>query len=177
MKGIQRIFIDMDYVICDNLERFQEWYERDYGVRIADDQLRGKKYREAVPDEHREAVTGYPYLKGFHDELAPRPGSLQVVEALHKQYEVFIASAAMEFPLSLIDKKKWMAKYLPSIPWQRIIFCGSKDILKGDLLIDDNAYNLDAFDGAGLFFEAHHNLGQEGYDRVADWEAVRERLL
>ena len=177
MRKIERIFIDMDYVICDNLERFQEWHERDYGHRIDDADLVGKKYRDAVPPPHREAVTGYPFLQGFHDELPLRPGGAEVVRDLHERYDVFIASAAMEFPLSLIDKKKWMATYLPFIPWQNIIFCGSKDILSGDLLIDDNAYNLDAFDGEGLLFEAHHNIGVEGYKRVVDWAAVGERLL
>jgi len=32
-KNTMRILIDMDDVMADSIERFFEWYERDFGIR------------------------------------------------------------------------------------------------------------------------------------------------
>jgi len=42
-KKNMRILIDMDDVIADAVERFLEWYERDFGTKYSVEYLRGIK--------------------------------------------------------------------------------------------------------------------------------------
>src|ERR1700712_2008698 len=103
-----RIFIDMDDVIADAIGRFLEWYERDFGVRYTRADLHGTKLHMIVPEDHRLAVKQYPHQKGFFKDLALIGHSIEVVEELNNRFDVYIASAAMEFPNSLEDKNDWL---------------------------------------------------------------------
>ena len=51
-----RILIDMDDVIADAVERFSEWYERDFGVRYSNEDLKGTKLHIIVPEENKKVV-------------------------------------------------------------------------------------------------------------------------
>jgi 5'(3')-deoxyribonucleotidase len=129
------IAIDMDYVIADVETQFINWYERDYGVKILKDNLKGKPEGEAFPD--KGAIRKFCFTKGFFSEIPVMAGSQEVVKSLMENFDVFIVSAAMEFPQSLIEKHKWLHENFPFISWRNIIFCGDKSIIGTDYLIDE----------------------------------------
>jgi 5'(3')-deoxyribonucleotidase len=92
-----------------------------------------------------------------------------VLEQLYKRFEVYIASAAMEFPNSLAHKNKWLDEHFPFISWKRRIFCGDKSVLKADVLIDDHDFNLSDFNGRAIMFSCCHNLNETKYERLDNW--------
>ena len=164
-----RILIDMDDVIADAIERFLEWYERDFGVRYTRADLHGTRLHLVVPEEHRMIVKQYPHQKGFFKDLPLMENSREVIEELNNRFEVYVASAAMEFPYSLPDKYEWLDQHFPFIHWKRRIFCGDKSVLKGDVLIDDHDFNLSVFNGRAIMFTASHNVNETKYERLNSW--------
>ena len=92
---------------------------------------------------------------------------------------VFVVSAAMEFPASLAEKKLWLATHFPFITWQQIVFCGSKEIIKADTMIDDHFKSLDIFSGETFLFTLPHNiLANAGHHkRVNSWHEIEQLLL
>ena len=114
-------------------------------------------------------VKQYPHQKGFFKDLPLIEYSREVVEELHNRFEVYVASAAMEFPSSLQDKNEWLDQHFPFIHWKRRIFCGDKSVLKGDVLIDDHDFNLSVFDGRAIIFTASHNVNETKYERLNSW--------
>ena len=50
---------------------------------------------------------------GFFRNLPVMPDSIEVLGELNKVYEVFIVSAATEFPNSLKDKLDWLLQHFP----------------------------------------------------------------
>ena len=54
---------------------------------------------------------------GFFKDLPVIADSKEVLFELSKKYELFIASAAMEFKYSLLHKHEWMTTHFPFIPW------------------------------------------------------------
>lgn len=107
------------------------------------------------------------------------PDSQRVVYDLNKKYDVFIVSAATEFPQSLPEKQAWLSEYFPFITWQQICFCGSKTIVKADIMIDDHFKNLDYFDGKTFLFTAPHNAKADTgrHQRVNNWLEIEKILL
>ena len=105
------------------------------------------------------------------------PESQRVLQRLQMNYEVFIATAAMEVPTSFQAKYRWLAKHFPFIPASHIVYCGDKSILRADYLIDDNPRQLRRFKGEGILFSSPHNAGVTGYRRVRDWLEVEELFL
>jgi 5'-nucleotidase len=164
----------MDDVIADAEGRFLEWYERDFGIRYTKKDIHGTKLHFIVPEEHRMIVKQYPLQKGFFKDLPLVEHSVEAVEGLNNRFDVYIASAAMEFPLSLPDKNDWLDQHFPFIHWKHRIFCGDKSVLKGDILIDDHDFNLSVFDGRAIMFTAAHNMNEVKYERLNNWlEAER----
>jgi len=164
-----RILIDMDDVIADAVQRFLDWYERDFGIRYTKDDIRGTKLHAIVPEDHRKTVKEYPHHPDFFKDLPLIDNGREMVEELHNRFEVYIASAAMEFPFSLAHKNVWLDEHFPFIHWKRRIFCGDKSVLKGDVLIDDHDFNLSTFQGRTIMFSAPHNLLDTRYERMNSW--------
>ena len=100
--------------------------------------------------------------------------SQEIVKALMEQHEVFVVSAAMEFPFSLTEKLAWLNEHFPFISWRNIVFCGAKTIVEADYMIDDHDKNLSTFKGKPLLFSAPHNLPIEAYHRVNNWQEVAQ---
>ena len=109
--------------------------------------------------------------------MTPHEGSQEILEQLNKKYQLFIVSAAMEFPQSLHEKLKWLEEHFKFLHWKQIVFCGSKAVVHGDYMIDDLPYNLETFNGEKYIFSAPHNLHIHTYPRLNNWKEVGERFL
>lgn len=107
------------------------------------------------------------------------PGSVGVMEQLNRNYELFIVSSAMEFPLSLYEKYQWLQQHFPFLSWQQIVLCGSKQVIAGDIMLDDHFKNLDHFKGKTILFSQPHNMLKDpgSHTRVKDWREVAHLLL
>lgn len=171
------IFIDMDDVLADTYGKHIELYNHEYSQKLTLEHVNGGEVWQNVPEEHQESIHRHVHEKGFFRHLNPIHDSIEVVKELSEKHEVYIASAAMQFPNSLLEKSEWLDEHMPFIDWQHRILCGHKYILRGDLLIDDRAYNLEKFVGDTILFTSPHNRHVKGYDRVFDWKTIGERLL
>jgi 5'-nucleotidase len=172
-----RLAIDMDEVAADALSRHLDLYNRHFQAAFTREHLHGKHLHEIVPAEHQEQVHQWVREVGFFRDLPVMPDCVEVIRELHERYEIFITTAAMQFPNSLIEKYDWLAKHLPFIPWTHLVFCGDKSIIAADYLIDDHAKNFVRFRGEGILFTAPHNLHVTGYRRVSGWREVRAMFL
>jgi 5'(3')-deoxyribonucleotidase len=170
----QRIAVDMDGVLADVTEQFICYHEQDFGERLTLEELAGRSEREAFPK-----VREYVFRKGFFQSAPVVADSQQVLQELNQKHEVFIVSAATEFPQSLPEKLEWLNRYFPFIQWQQMVFCGLKTIIRADIMIDDHFKNLDHFSGTTILFSQPHNILQDSgrHKRVYSWKEIGELLL
>ncbi len=171
-----KIAIDMDEVLADPLIKFIELYNRDFGISLDLKIEPGNELHQQVPPEISHKLYEYINEKGFFRDLPLIDGSVDAVKRLQEKYEVYIVSAAMEFPNSLEDKYYWLEDHFPFIGWKNIMFCGEK-IVNTDIMIDDRAKNFVDFNGRKLLFTSPHNLLLTGYERVNTWDEVLDKLL
>jgi 5'(3')-deoxyribonucleotidase len=167
----------MDEVMADALGEHLLRYNRHYGEQITIGDLEGKWLWEIVATDRHEVLDAYMRSEDFFEAMAVMPESQRVMRRLQKNYEVFIATAAMEVPTSFQQKYRWLAKHFPFIPPSHIVYCGDKSILRADYLIDDNPRQLRRFAGEGILYSSPHNAGVKGYKRVKDWLEVEELFL
>ena len=164
------IAIDMDGVLADTERHFIDWYERDYGVRVKREDMLGLLEPDAFPD--KTAVYKFVFTPGFFRTIPVMEGAIEAVKALMETYEVYVVSAAMEFPQCLSEKKEWLQEHFPFISWRNIVFCGDKSIINTDYMIDDHSKNLDYFKGKTIMFTAAHNVYKTDHQRVDNWADV-----
>lgn len=165
----KRILVDMDEVLADVYPKFEAIYTQQTGMPIQKSDYWGQKlYNLPGMNKLREVL----HDPGFFADLPVMEGAQEVMRQLNERYEVFIVSAAMEFRNSMPEKRDWMQEHFPFIHWKHIVFCGHKYFIKADFMIDDHVYNLEAFEGKGLLFTATHNIHEERFDRVDNWQEV-----
>jgi 5'(3')-deoxyribonucleotidase len=174
---MKRIAIDMDDVLADTLAEHIIRYNRDHDEAVTKADLAGKWMWEIVSTDRQERLEGYLRSEDFFENLEVMADSQRVVKALAQQYEVFIATAAMEFPNSFSSKFRWLRRHFPYLPPTHFVFCGDKGILNADYLIDDQPRQLRRFSGEGILFTAPHNLNVNGYRRVDNWQQVEQLFL
>ncbi|RKR83872.1 5'(3')-deoxyribonucleotidase [Mucilaginibacter gracilis] len=168
------VAIDMDNVIADIEEQAIIWYERELGVRIPKEAMHGIPEKDAFPDQ--EALFRFIHAPGFFRTAPVIAGAIEALQRLMLNFDVYIVSAAMEFPLSLYEKHQWLAEHFAFISWHNIVFCGDKSIIHTDYLIDDHPKNLDFCRGKAIMFTAGHNRNHTQYNRVNSWAEAIELL-
>ena len=152
-------------------------YNRDHNENLTMADLQGKWLWDVVSSDRHNTLEGYLRSEDFFESLAVMPESQRVMRRLTMNYDVFIATAAMEVPTSFQQKFRWLAKHFPFIPPSNIVYCGDKSILNADYLIDDNPRQLRRFKGTGILFTSPHNVGVKGFKRVNDWLDVEKLFL
>lgn len=171
---MERIAVDMDGVLADTTEQFFSYDEKDFGRRRSLEEIIGKPESAAFPKAKE-----YVRTKDFFRTAPVMNESQSVLSELNKRYEVFIVSAATEFPQSLFEKYEWLNEHFPFITWQQMVFCGSKAIVEADIMIDDHFKNLDHFKGTTFLFSQPHNFLQKPgkHKRVNSWKDIADILL
>ncbi len=172
-----RLIIDMDDVMADTSQSILDLYFEYFGVKIAKSELLGTlRWNEELQEQYL-TFRHRLFEPGFFRNVAVLPGAVEIIPQLQEKYEVFIVSAATEFPNSLKEKHEWLEQYFPSIHWKNLVLCGDKSIVSGDIMIDDHEKNLVTFNGRTLLFDAMHNQALKGYERVRNWKEIAELLL
>ncbi|WP_276133380.1 5' nucleotidase, NT5C type [Polluticoccus soli] len=171
---MKRLAVDMDGVLADVYSQFIKKHHEETGEWLSLNSMTGLSEGQVFPHGRKHITT-----KGFFDDIQVVANSQEILEELNKHYKVFVVSAAMEFPLSLSEKQQWLDRHFPFIGWRQRVFCGSKEIIKADIMIDDYLRNLDSFEGETyLFTEPHNALVDLGrHKRVNDWLEIKGLLL
>ena len=108
-------------------------------------------------------------VPGIFGLMDPLPGAVDAVHTLARQYDVYILSTApWKNPSAWADKVRFIHRHFPEVFHKRLILSHHKDLLKGDILIDDRPdHGADSFKGEWIRF---------GSERYPDWNAVLDYL-
>jgi len=166
---MERIIVDMDEVMADPMGDMINWYKKEYGLDVDYQKMLGGSWVRGFPEHHQPIVRERLFSEGFFRRLSVMKDSVDVLKEMNKKYEVFIVSAATEFPNSLKDKLEWLIENFPFFTWKQLVLCGDKRLVQGDYMIDDHVRNLQHFNGKKYLFTSAHNLDVSGYDRINDW--------
>ena len=148
----QKILVDMDGVLANVYKSLIEMQYTEKGIMMSEKQLCGIEERTAFPDLIE--IVNRP---GFFRNALVMNDAVMGLQYLNDKYNVRIVSSATEFPNSMNEKQQWLAQYFPFIHWKQLVFCGEKDGITGDLMLDDHPKNLSHFEGKRYLFTQPHN--------------------
>ena len=168
------IAVDMDGVLADIETQLIEHYNQANGTTLSKESIQGLAEEEAFSD--RALLRAVLNTDNFFRTLPVMPDAVESVRRLQDNFEIFIVSAATEFPVSLAEKIAWLGEHFPFIKWENIILCGSKRIINTDYMIDDHCKNLDHCIGKPIMFTAFHNVDKTHHLRVNNWKEVVDVL-
>ena len=138
-----RIFIDMDGVIA-NFEKASNEFQR----------IHGKTNR---PDKWVD-----------YRNLDVIDGAIEAVAKLNADHEVFIASTPpWTRPEVWGHKREWIGEHFPDLK-RRIILTHRKDLLIGDILIDDSRFRGQP-DFQGEWYWFNKNWDNRNWEACIEW--------
>lgn len=140
------ILVDMDSTIVDMLPSWLAEYNELTGDDLKIEELTTWHTHDHARHGHRI----YEPLQraGFFVNLSPMPGAIEALCHMHERGHDIVIASASAFPLSFTEKVLWIHEHLPWIPQNNIALFGRKELIRGDVLIDDGPHNAVAYSKA-----------------------------
>lgn len=135
------IICDLDSIAADLMKKWMEHYNRDHNAAMTKEHHTSWDVHNNVPIGHR--IYEYLYQPGFFEDLEPLPGAIESLNLLQNRgHKVTIATAYSYPGTSATDKVTWCRNHLPFLNKRQIFLGHQKEMLKGDVFIDDSPDNI-----------------------------------
>lgn len=173
-----RILVDMDDTIEQLLDAWVRRANEKFGRDVSLDEITGWNVAAPYSGLTREDIYGVTYEPGFWSGVKPMPGAAEALKHfMDEGHEVYIVTAT-EIEHVEEKMKGLLFRYFPFLSWNQVIITGRKQLIRGDVLIDDGIHNLEGGDYRKILFTAPHNRFYDaeanGMTRVNTWEEVVE---
>lgn len=186
---MKRILIDMDDVICQG--GFIYHINNFLGTNYMQSDMKDYYMQDIIPKEKFEEWNIYISEQNIYKEgNAFLANAREAIEKLCRCYDVYIVTAYIfkdckeKSGKHLFNKFEWLCKEFPFIDPYNFIFSCHKELIEGDIRIDDKLSNLEGRGETKLLFTAYHNknitdneLLKKGVLRVNGWGDIEKLLL
>ena len=166
-----RILFDMDDCINSFLNYLLSVYNERTGAHIKPSEIKDWDLEKYVGEY------GISIFKeeGFFEGIPEKKNATRTLKKLimSADYDVYVITACTTNH-ELEEKYKWFDKYLPEFNKDRIIKCKEKEIIHGDVLIDDKIENLVKCSPymRCVLFDMPHNRGCNDFPRIKSLSEV-----
>ena len=172
------ILVDMDDTIEQLLQalvsRANERFRRNATV----DDVTDWSIVCAYPGIAKKQILDFMCEPDFWDTVKPVPGAPEALKHfLDEGHEVYIVTAT-ESEHMAGKMEKVLFRYFPYLSWDRVIVTSRKQMIRGDVLIDDGIHNLEGGEYKKILFTAPYNRDYDaeanGMIRVRGWDEIIE---
>ena len=172
------ILVDMDDTIEQLLEAWVRGVNEKYDRHAAYDDVVSWDVSSAFPGLSFEQVYEIPMQPGFWKTVEPMPGAAESLRRLMDAgHEVFIVTATQA---ESVEEKMQdlLFRRFPFLSWDQVIITTRKQMICGDVLIDDGVHNLEGGAYRKILMTAPHNRAYDaeanGMIRVHTWAQVED---
>ncbi|MCR5137739.1 MAG: hypothetical protein K6C12_11755 [Oscillospiraceae bacterium] len=175
------ILVDMDDTIEQLLKAWLRAVNEQYHRNTACDDVTSWDLTAAYPGLTREQIYAIPSQPGFWKTVDPIPGAAEALQRLMAAgHEVYIVTATT-FDTVSEKMNDLLFRYFPFLSPEQVIITSNKQMIRGDVLIDDGIHNLEGGDYVKILMTAPYNRSYDaeanGMIRVNNWAEIEEVLL
>ena len=172
------ILVDMDDTIEQLLSALVKRANERFHRSAAMDDITGWSIVCAYPGIEKRQILDLMYEPGFWDTVDPVPGAAAALKYLmDKGHQVYIVTAT-EFQHVREKMEKVLFRFFPFLSPDQVIITGCKQMIRGDVLIDDGIHNLEGGEYRKILFTAPYNRDYDaesnGMIRVHNWKEIIE---
>ncbi len=168
------ILIDMDDTMEQLLKAWIRGVNERYGHTVRYEDVTSWDVSAAFDGLTREQVYSIPDEPGFWGTVEPIEGAADAIRHfIDDGHDVYIVTATpyISVPEKMDDL---LFRWFPFISWDQVIITRKKQLIRGDVLIDDGVHNLEGGDYVKVLMTAPHNRDYDaeknGMIRVSSWE-------
>lgn len=170
------ILVDLDDTLINFCEAWVEYINEKHGTAVCMDDIREWDILKAFPTLGRKEIYAPLFEEEMWKRVAPLPGAVKYLKKMiDDSHKVIIVTASHHDTLSF-KFNNVLYKYFPFITQDDVIITSQKQLIRGDVLIDDAPHNLLGGEYTGVLVNAPHNriynAEQSGFVRGNDWCSI-----
>ncbi len=174
------VLVDMDDTIEDLLGAWVEYLNKTHGTNVDPNDVTDWDVAKFFPTLTKPQVFAPTYSDDFWRTVKPIDGAADVLQQLISEgHTVYIVTSSFHETLS-VKMTDVLFKYFPFFKWEDVIITSHKQLIRGDVLVDDGVHNLEGGDYMKILMDAPHNRAYDaesnGMHRVTDWDEVYELI-
>lgn len=174
-----RILFDADDVAETLLESWVGTLNNRYGTSVSVDDVTDWDVSLAFPTLTKEQIYGVLQEDEVWANLIPMPGAQKYLQQLHDEGHELYMVTATDYRTCCVKIER-ILELFPFLDANHIIIAHNKQMVRGDVLIDDGPHNLVNGQYFRILFDAPHNRGfnekKYGMYRAVGWEQVYQLI-
>ena len=170
------ILVDMDDTIEQLLKALVKRANERFGRCATVDEVTDWSIVCAFPGLEKIQILDFMCEPDFWENVEPVPGAAEGLKHfMDEGHQVYVVTAT-ESEHVAGKMKGVLFRYFPFISWDRVIVTSRKQMIRGDVLIDDGIHNLEGGDYRKILFTAPYNKDYDaeanGMIRADNWDDV-----
>lgn len=170
------ILVDMDDTIENLGEVWVNFLNETHGTTVHKDDIMGWDMSVAFPTVPKKQVYEPLCNEEMWKRVTPLPGAVEYLQKLiNDGHKVVIVTAAPQesVPMKLNNV---LFRYFPFFNMKDVIITSQKQLVRGDVMIDDAPHNLEGGEYFGILVSAPHNRAYDaksnGFVRADNWDEI-----
>ena len=171
------ILVDMDDTLEDLCTPWVQYLNEKYGTVVTTDDIKDWHIAKVFPTLTREQVFEPLATEKFWERVKPLPKAYEnICKLKYDGHRIFIVTASdpiISIPMKL---EKVLFRYFPFFSCNDVIITAQKQMIRGDILVDDASHNLENGNYKRILMNAPHNRffneKSIGAARDCDWDTV-----
>ena len=171
------ILVDMDDTLEDLCTPWVQYLNEKYGTAVTTEDIKDWAIAKVFPTLTREQVFEPLAKEEFWERVKPLPEAYKNIRKLkYDGHRIFIVTASdpiISVPMKL---EKVLFRYFPFFTYNDVIITTQKQLICGDVLVDDAPHNLENGNYMRILMNAPHNRFFDeksiGAVRACDWNTV-----
>lgn len=175
------ILVDMDDTIEYLLSAWVNCLNQRHNTSVSVDDIHEWDMTIAFPMLTREQIFAPLFEDDFWETVKPMDGAAEVLEwAMGEGHNIYIVTASTYHTIkSKMDNL--LFRHFPFISWKQVIIAHNKQMIRGDMLIDDAPHNLENGHYVKVLMTAPHNRNYDAASnhmiRVYNWVEVKKCIV
>lgn len=174
------VLVDMDGVLENLSEEWVKVLNERYGTTASHSDVREWDIAAAFPTLTSEQVYEIPHEDAIYYRLRPQEGAPEYLRRIKDDgHDVYVVTSTT-YDIMAVKMTEALFRYYPFLTWNDVIITANKQMIKGDVLIDDAQHNLEGGEYAKILFTAPYNEDYDaeanGMTRADNWREVYEAV-
>lgn len=169
------ILFDADDVVENLCDCWISMLNEKYGTSVVLDDVRDWDITLAFPTLSKDQVFSVLHDDRIWARLAPLPGSVETLQKLYDEGHQLYMVTASDYR-TCKPKVERLLELFPFLDWGHIIITSHKQMVRGDVLIDDGPHNLVGGEYFKILFDRPHNRSYDAPGnamlRLHTWEEI-----
>lgn len=166
----------MDNTIEGLLDAWTEYLRKKHGVEVYSDDIMEWDMSKAYPTLTKSEVYAPLFEEEMWQNVRPFDDAVTYLQKLISDGHEVVLVTASHYDAVGMKMRNVLNRYFPFIPYDDVIITSKRQMVVGDVLVDDAPHNLIGGKYKGILFSAPHNRGfcaeKYGMHRASNWAEV-----